>query len=102
MLSAQARGHSLYHYVPRDLSYRAGSVSTPARPVTVQRVGGGHFSLRAPTTRDGREHVVVILMRQEPALDVTYYPATHLFERVRVSKKMVNQPAPISTAPAHP
>ena len=35
MLSAQARGHRLFHYAPEDLNYRDGHVWTKAHPVTV-------------------------------------------------------------------
>src|SRR3546814_17978043 len=91
MLSAQARGHSLYHYVPGDLSYREGSVSTPARPVTEQRVEGGHFSFGAPVTLDLRADVDVVLLRQDPPFDLAYHTATHLLARVQDGTVVVNK-----------
>ncbi|API59426.1 glutathione synthase [Tardibacter chloracetimidivorans] len=99
MLSAQARGHSLYHYVPGDLSYREGTVSTPARPVTVQRVEGGHFSFGERVTLDLREDVDVVLMRQDPPFDLAYITATHLLERVQDRTLVVNDPAAVRNAP---
>ena len=42
MLSAQARGHELFHYAAEDLSYADGRVWTMADPVSVQRVKGDH------------------------------------------------------------
>src|SRR3546814_14799021 len=93
MLSAQARGHSLYHYVPGDLSYREGSVSTPARPVTVQRVEGGQFSFGAPVTLDLRADVDVVLMRPAPPFDLAYITTTHLLERVQDRQLAVNDTA---------
>ena len=44
MLKAQERGHRLFHYLARDLAYEDGRVRTKARPVTVQRVQGNHFT----------------------------------------------------------
>ena len=44
-LEAQARGHNLYHYGPKDLSFLDGKVIARARPLTVQREMGNHFSL---------------------------------------------------------
>src|SRR3546814_13015539 len=100
MLSAQARGHSLYHYVPGELGYGEGSGSTPARPVTGQRVEGGHFSFDAPGTLDLREDVDVVLMRQDPPFDLAYITATHLLERVQDRTLVVNDPAAVRNAPA--
>ena len=56
MLAAQARGHALWHYEVRHMSLgegRAGArLTAKARPVTVQRVHGAHFSFGAETTLD--------------------------------------------------
>src|ERR1700754_1722206 len=52
MLSAQARGHTLFHYAAGDLSYRDGRVYAPVRSVTVQRVAGGHFQFGDVETFD--------------------------------------------------
>src|SRR3546814_17582096 len=95
MLSAQARGHSLYHSVPGDQSYCEGSVSTPARPVTVQRVEGGHFRFGAPVTLELREDVDGVLMRQDPPFDLAYLKATPVLEGGRDSKLVVHDPAAV-------
>ena len=49
-LEAQARGHGLYHYLPRQLSYRQGRIVATARPFEVRRERGNHVELRR--TRD--------------------------------------------------
>ena len=51
-LEAQARGHGLYHYLPRDLSYRQGRISAKARPFEVRRERGRHVSFGAPESID--------------------------------------------------
>lgn len=99
MLSAQARGHVLYHYAAGELSYREGRVTAPARPVRVQRVAGDHFSFGNPVTLDLREDVDVVLMRQDPPFDLAYITATHLLERVQDRTLVVNDPAAVRNAP---
>ena len=42
-LEAQARGHALWHYLPQDLTFSAGSVFARARPLEVKRQRGDHF-----------------------------------------------------------
>jgi len=99
MLSAQARGHTLYHYAASDLSYRDGRVFAPARPVTVQRVEGGHFTAGAVETLDLGADTDVVLMRQDPPFDLAYITATHLLERIQHETLVVNHPASVRNAP---
>ncbi len=99
MLAAQARGHTLWHYEAGDLSYRDGKVTTPARPVTVQRVLGDHFAFGDPVTLDLGEDVDVVLMRQDPPFDLAYITATHLLERIQSRTLVVNDPAAVRNAP---
>ena len=99
MLSAQARGHTLYHYAASALSYRDGRVFAPARPVTVQRVEGGHFSFGDAETLDLGADTDVVLMRQDPPFDLAYITATHLLERIQHETLVVNDPASVRNAP---
>ncbi|HLZ79207.1 MAG TPA: glutathione synthase [Sphingomonas sp.] len=99
MLAAQARGHRLYHYAAGDLSYRAGRVTAPARPVTVQRVAGDHFTFGDVVPLDIGEDTDVVLMRQDPPFDLAYITATHLLERIQHQTLVVNDPASVRNAP---
>ncbi|MDB5661807.1 MAG: glutathione synthetase [Sphingomonas bacterium] len=99
MLSAQARGHQLWHYTAGDLSYRDGRVSAPARPVTVQRSQGDHFTFGDWRTIDLADDVDVVLMRQDPPFDLAYITATHLLERIQHATLVVNDPAAVRNAP---
>jgi glutathione synthase len=99
MLSAQMRGHSLFHYAPGDLSYRDGHLTAPARPVTVQRVVGDHYRFDGVRTIDLADDVDVVLMRQDPPFDLAYITATHLLERVQDRTLVVNDPAAVRNAP---
>ena len=99
MLSAQARGHRLFHYAPEDLNYRDGRVWTKAHPVTVQRVEGNHFSFGDAQSLDLGDEADVVLMRQDPPFDLGYITATHLLERIAHKTLVVNDPANVRNAP---
>ena len=99
MLSAQARGHRLWHYAAGDLNYRDGRVTAPARPVTVQNVTGDHHRYGDWETLDLAEDVDVVLMRQDPPFDLAYITATHLLERIQHRTLVVNDPAAVRNAP---
>jgi glutathione synthase len=99
MLSAQARGHRMWHYDATDLSYSAGRVWARAHPVTVQRVAGDHFSFGPAESIDLGEQIDVVLMRQDPPFDLGYITATHLLERISDRTLIVNDPASVRNAP---
>jgi glutathione synthase len=93
MLSAQARGHTLWQYGAGDLCYRDGRVTAPARPVTVRRVVGDHHTFGPWQTIDLSDDIDVVLMRQDPPFDLAYITATHLLERIQPATLVVNDPA---------
>ncbi|MDQ2892522.1 MAG: glutathione synthase [Pseudomonadota bacterium] len=99
MLSAQVRGHRLFHYAAEDLNYRDGRVWAQAHPVTVQRAVGDHFSVTDPVSLDLGEDVDVVLMRQDPPFDLGYITATHLLDRIAKRTLVVNDPASVRNAP---
>ena len=97
-LEAQARGYSLWHYLPQALALDGGTLTALAHPVTVKRKTGDHFALGAPTTLDLAK-VDVILMRQDPPFDMAYITATHLLEHVHPKTLVVNDPVHVRNAP---
>jgi glutathione synthase len=99
MLGAQARGHRLFHYDAGALSWADGRLWTMARPVTVQRVKGDHFSAGEPEILDLGRDADVVLMRQDPPFDLGYITATHLLERIQSETLVVNDPASVRNAP---
>jgi glutathione synthase len=99
MLSAQARGHRLYHYLVDELSYREGRVLATAHPVTARPEPGNHFTLGEPELLDLGRDTDVVLMRQDPPFDLSYITATHLLERVQGETLVVNDPAAVRDAP---
>ena len=97
-LEAMRRGHSLYHYLPTDLSYDRGRVLAKARPMTVRRERGNHAMLGAAESLDIAS-LDVVLMRQDPPFDMGYIGATHLLERVHPATLVVNDPISVRNAP---
>ncbi len=99
MLSAQERGHTLFHYLAGDLSYDSGRVRAVAAPVTVQRVLGNHYKSGEPHTLDLADDVDVVLMRQDPPFDIGYITATYLLERIAAETLVVNDPRSVRDCP---
>jgi glutathione synthase len=99
MLSAQERGHRLFHYLAGDLGYREGRVTARARPVEVRNLAGDHFTFGEWTTLDLEDQADVVLMRQDPPFDLGYITATHLLERIHPRTLVVNDPASVRNAP---
>jgi glutathione synthase len=97
-LEAQARGHSLLYYGPRDLSFCDGKVSARVRPLTVRAVKGDHFALGEISTCD-LSSADVVLMRQDPPFDMAYITATHILERIHPKTLVVNDPRHVRNAP---
>jgi len=97
-MEAQARGHTLLYYGPRDLTFRDGAVSATARPLQVRATKGDHFSL-GDSQRLDLSKTDVVLMRQDPPFDMAYITATHVLERLQPKTLVVNDPAHVRNAP---
>jgi glutathione synthase len=98
VLEAQARGHGLYHYLPRQLTYRQGRIIASARPFQVRRELGNHVDFGAPETID-LATMDVVLMRQDPPFNLAYISATHLLDRIHPRTLVVNDPHHVRNAP---
>ncbi|MCB2050507.1 MAG: glutathione synthase [Novosphingobium sp.] len=100
MLSAQTRGHTLFHYDVGSLTLDEDDrLHALARPVTVQRTPGDHFSAGEPRRIDLGRDIDVVLMRQDPPFDTGYITATHLLERIESETLVVNNPVSVRNAP---
>lgn len=97
--AAQARGHACWHYDVKTLAYDCGRLTAWARPVTVRREPGNHFTAGEPRKLDLAADVDVVLMRQDPPFDLSYITATHLLERLSGQTLVVNDPASVRNAP---
>ena len=99
MLSAQSRGHQLYHYLADALTYADGRLYAGAHEVSVRAEPGNHFTLGEFSILDLGRDVDVVLMRQDPPFDLGYITATHLLERIQGETLVVNDPASVRNAP---
>lgn len=99
MLSAQARGHQVWHYDVRTLAWDQGRVTAWAAPVTVQRVVGDHFTMGDHRKIDLGSDIDVVLMRQDPPFDLGYISAAHILEKLKGTTLVVNDPESVRNAP---
>src|SRR3546814_19201316 len=97
MLTAQARGHAVYHYAPEDLNYADGHVWTQAHPVTVQRVAGDHFSFGAPVRLDLGDETDVVMLRPDPPFDLGSIPPPPPPARLKHHTQEVHNPPNLRT-----
>jgi glutathione synthase len=100
MLSAQARGYSLYEYHVESLTLDEDDrLFAHAFPVTVQRVDGDHFTRGEQQRLDLGKDIDVVLMRQDPPFHMGYITATHMLERIGAETLVVNNPANVRNSP---
>lgn len=97
-LEAQARGHELLYYGPRDLTFFDGKITAPMRGLKVAAKRGAHFTLGDPETVS-LSTLDVVLMRQDPPFDMGYITATHILERIHPKTQVVNDPFHVRNAP---
>ncbi|UYN95342.1 MAG: glutathione synthase [Enhydrobacter sp.] len=97
-LEAERRGHSVWHYTPRDLVFRDRKVMARAQPMKLRREKGNHFTLGAAEMLDLAK-TDVVLLRQDPPFDMSYITTTHLLEHVHPRTFVVNDPASVRNAP---
>jgi len=100
MLSAQDRGHKLWHYDVRSLAWEDGRLTAWARPVRVQRVEGQHYGFEGDEAKiDLAADIDVVLMRQDPPFDLGYISAALLLDRLKGTTLVVNDPKSVINAP---
>jgi glutathione synthase len=97
-LEAQSRGHSLFYYLPKNLSLRDGVVMARGQDLTVRREIGNHATL-GPQRQIDLSIMDVVLLRQDPPFDMGYITATHMLERIHPKTLVVNDPAHVRNAP---
>jgi len=106
MLSAQARGHSLWYYDVGTLAWEStadgkGRVSAWAAPVIVHRpqAGESHYKLGEFANIDLGADIDVVLMRQDPPFDLGYITGAHILEKLKGQTLVVNDPEQVRNAP---
>jgi glutathione synthase len=97
-LEAQARGHSLFYYLPKNLSLDKGIVVARGQDLTVRREQGNFATLGEERQID-LSTMEVVLLRQDPPFDMGYITATHMLERIHPKTLVVNDPGHVRNAP---
>jgi glutathione synthase len=98
MLTAQARGHSLFVYTPDRLLLEEGRVFARGRPVTVKDAKGDHAAFGDWELVDLSDFDVVLL-RQDPPFDMAYITSTHFLDVIHPKTLVVNNPTEVRNAP---
>ena len=96
---AQARGHELFVYQPKHLSFDTGRLIARARPAEVQRVKDQPGILGEERVLDLAADVDVVLMRQDPPFDMAYITACHLLEMLKGETLVLNDPEFVRSGP---
>jgi len=97
-MEAQRRGHALYYYLPRALTFEDSRLYAWAQRLEVRREKGNHFTVGQPERVD-LATMDVVLMRQDPPFDMAYITATHLLEHIHPKTLVVNDPVSVRNAP---
>ncbi len=97
MLGAQDKGHTLYHFLPENVSYNQGTVTAWSSQIT-QMDKQGNIQTKPIEHIDLRE-LDIILLRQDPPFDMGYISNTHLLERIGDTTLVLNDPAEVRNAP---
>lgn len=97
-LEAQNRGHTLFYYLPGDLTYDEGALVATVRPIRFFDDTKKWFETDPPLRLNLRE-VDVVLMRQDPPYDMNYLTPTYLLDHIRDTVLVVNDPSTVRNAP---
>ncbi len=89
---AGKRGHKLFYYNPKDLSFCEGRIVCNCKPLEVRRDQGNHFTLGVAKVIDLSSEMDVVWLRQDPPFDMAYITNTHLLELLKKSTLVVNDP----------
>jgi glutathione synthase len=98
MLEAQARGHELWWHEQASVYYEQGRVLASAQRVRVDDIEGAHCQILEQRDVDLNEFDV-ILMRQDPPVDMTYIANTYLLDLVEPNVLVINRPGAVRDTP---
>jgi glutathione synthase len=98
-LEAHRRGHELFYYNPKNLSYYNGKVYAKGQTIINMKDSyNEHVDLSEEIIKDLSKEDV-ILLRQDPPFDMTYITNTHILETLHPKTFVVNNPFEVRNAP---
>ncbi|MEN8236365.1 MAG: glutathione synthase [Pseudomonadota bacterium] len=97
-IEAQKRGCQLWHYCPRALFLEDTTPKAVAAPLHVEETTRVHAKLGTTRVVELAD-MDLVLIRQDPPLDMAYLSTTYILERLPKSTLVLNDPAGIRNAP---
>ena len=98
-LEAYRRGHKLFYYNPKNLSYYNGKVYAKGQTIINMKDSHNEYvDLSEEIVKDLSKEDV-ILLRQDPPFDMTYITNTHILETLHPKTFVVNNPFEVRNAP---
>jgi len=98
-LEAFERGHDIFYYNPKDLTFKNGVVTAKGKNIiNIKNKINEHVLLSEEEIRD-LSNEDVILLRQDPPFDMTYITNTHILETIHPNTFVVNNPFEVRNAP---
>ena len=98
-LTAFARGHQCYFYLPQHLSLDGAEVVAKVQPIErLQRVKGDHVRL-GPAGYVNLAEMDVVMIRQDPPFDMAYITTTHILDHLPESTLVLNRPSAVRDCP---
>jgi glutathione synthase len=95
MREADARGHALYAFEPKDLAWTEGRVEAFAQRVTLTGDADAWYRADDPV-REPLTAFDAVIMRKDPPFDMEYVYATYLLEQAEAAgAKVFNRPRAI-------
>jgi glutathione synthase len=99
--AAARRGYQLFHYTPKHLRLETGRalrVTAAGHELKFKSAAQDSVFLGNASIRD-LSSFDIILMRQDPPLDLAYIAATHMLEHLKGKVRIVNDPIGVRNAP---
>ena len=99
-LEAFKRGHDLFYYNPKDLTFNNGTITAKGNNIlNIKNTINEHVQLSELETKHLSSEDV-ILLRQDPPFDMTYITNTHILETLHPNTFVVNNPCLLYTSPS--
>ena len=98
-LEAFKRGHTLFYYNPKNLSFYNGAVTALGNKIiNLKKEKNNHVKLGKIKKIDLSSQDIVLL-RQDPPFDMSYITNTHILENLHPKTMVVNNPKEVRNAP---
>ena len=89
---AQARGHLLFHYLPKNLTFSKGRVLAKGHYMSLNRNNDPVNKFTEQKTIDLGEDLDLLWLRQDPPFNMEYLTTTYLLDFVSQETLIINKP----------